>query len=109
VVRWLAGDPAAGSADLRARLERDPLDWRTDAWLARLFRRDDSFGEAIRYARWAVVVQADVAVSILFEKQIDVSREAPYAGLDRAYPTGVYLRPPSPYLPMPQLVTIRAP
>jgi hypothetical protein len=54
-------------------------------------------------------VQADVALDVIFEKEIDLARAAPYAGLDRSYPTGVYLHPPSPDLVVPQLVPISAP
>jgi O-antigen ligase/tetratricopeptide (TPR) repeat protein len=109
IVDWLSGDRDAGLAGLRARLEADPLDWLAAAWAARLLRDEGAAEEAVSYARWAYVVRPDIALGVIFEKRIDSAGGTPYAGLDRSYPTGVYLRPPTPFLLLPQLVAISAP
>jgi O-antigen ligase/tetratricopeptide (TPR) repeat protein len=109
IVQWLTGDSRAGLAALEARLDDNALDWHAAAWIARLSRRAGDTAQAVRYGRWAIVVQSDVALSVVLEDEIDLGHTSPYAGLDRAYPTAVYLRPPSPFLLMPQLVAIHAP
>lgn len=109
VAIWRAGGSAHALAALRALLVANPLDWVVAGWIARIARISGDLDAADLYARWALIVQGDSAPSVILEvSSIPPLADGPSAGLPRSYPTGVYSRPTSPYLLMPQLVTIGA-
>jgi O-antigen ligase/tetratricopeptide (TPR) repeat protein len=108
VTDWLSGDLARAQDRLRARLDRDPLDWLAAAWLSRISRLSGDYATGFRYARWAEAVQADTAPSVLLEEGIieQGTMAARGAGMPRGYPSSVYLRENPPFLVMPQLVLV---
>ena len=107
VTIWRAGDPASALAHLEAMLDADPLQWRVAGWMSRIARISGYPDLAERYGRWALIVQGDSAPGVIFEAAaIPPLADLPWAGVPRSYPTGVYVRPGSPHLLMPQLTTI---
>jgi O-antigen ligase/tetratricopeptide (TPR) repeat protein len=108
VTDWLGGDVVKAEATLAARVEANPLDWTSAAWLSRIARLSGDPNTAYRYARWAVAVQGDTAPSVLFEDAIAASSSeaAQNAGLPGGYPSSVYLRTTTPFLLMPQLTLV---
>ena len=107
VTIWLGGDTAGAQERLAGMTARDPRDWVAAGWMARISRRSGDFETADRYARWATIVQADAASSVIGEASV-VPADAgdATAGLPADYPWAVYLRPIAPYLPMPELTLI---
>jgi O-antigen ligase len=108
ITQWLGGDLAGAQASLRARLDRDPLDWTAAAWLSRISRLSGDYETGLRYARWAEAVQGDTAPSVLLEEAIveQGTMDARGAGMPKGYPASVYLRENPPFLEMPELVVV---
>lgn len=105
VIDWQSGDRAAVFAGLRAELATHPLDWLAAVALARYswFVGDDP--NALKYDRWAKIVQGDAAPSaVVAPNRIEI--DAPTGQLEPAdYPWAVYLRNGPPLLGPPGLVT----
>jgi O-antigen ligase/tetratricopeptide (TPR) repeat protein len=102
---WLAGDAASALSQLQSVLAQDPTDWYAAAWAARIARLSGLEGEAQRYSTWALTVQADAAEGVIHDLS-QVPATDPNAGLPGNYPWAIYLRPISPYLPVPQLTLV---
>ena len=104
---WLAGDPTAAIARLRAMLAEEPKDWFAAAWAARIARISGDAPASTRYSRWAIAVQGDSAPGVIAERStVPASADAATANLPNNYPWATYLRPIAPHLLAPQLVLI---
>jgi O-antigen ligase/tetratricopeptide (TPR) repeat protein len=104
---WLDGDPSAALARLDSMLLADPRDWYAAAWAARIARLSGDVATARRYSAWAIAVQGDAAPATIAELSVaPADADAATAGLPGNYPWAVYLRPVTPYLPVPQLMLI---
>lgn len=104
---WLGGDATGALARLGEITRRDPLDWFAAGWASRIARLSGDLATADRYASWAIAVEADAASSVIGEASVvPAEDDAASAGLPANYPWGVYLRPSSPYLLVPELTLI---
>jgi O-antigen ligase len=104
---WLSGDLAAAQSRLSDMTARDPLDWFAAAWLSRISRLSGDLASADRYARWAMLVEADAVQKIIAESSVvPAMGDAAQAGVPLNYPWSTYLRPQSASFLAPQLVLI---
>jgi O-antigen ligase len=104
---WLGGDPERAKNELTALLSTDPLDWFSAAWMSRISHLTGDDQGAARYAAWAFTVEGDSAPRVIAERSaIPPVVNASTAGLPQSYPTGVYVRTQSRFLPMPELMLI---
>jgi Tfp pilus assembly protein PilF len=110
VTAWRSGDLAAAERALRERTNHDPTDWQAAAWLARISRISGDPTTADRYARWATIVQADVAPGLVYEaSRAPVPASEPgaaAAGVPSAYSWSVYARPFTPYMLAPGVTLV---
>jgi O-antigen ligase len=92
VIDWQSGDRAAATAGLRADLAAHPLDWTAAVSLARFSWFAGDNANAVKYKRWAEIVQGDAAPSAVTAPnriQIDAPSGQMQPG---TYPWAVYLR-----------------
>jgi O-antigen ligase/Tfp pilus assembly protein PilF len=110
VTAWRSGDAAGAQRALAERTNADPTDWQAAAWLARISRLSGEPTTADRYARWATIVQADVAPTVIFEASLaPVPPDHPAAaaaGVPPAYPWSVYARPFTPHMLAPDVTLV---
>jgi len=105
VIDWQSGDRAAATGGLRADLAAHPLDWLAAAAPARYswFAGDDA--NAVKYERWAEIVQGDAAPSVVTAPN-RIAIDAPGGQLlPPNYPWAVYLRNGPPSLSPPGMLT----
>ncbi|NJD30010.1 MAG: O-antigen ligase family protein [Chloroflexi bacterium] len=105
-VRWLAGDRDGALKLLEDELRAHPDNWLAAAWAARIARLSGDPDTGERYARWASLIQGDGAPAVIAEASIIAAPNDPNAGLVSNYPWAQYLRPNSPFLPVPDLMLI---